>query len=252
MLFNPSSRANSTARRAARVSTSMTVDGSGTTSDNEAITNPSWFHITIPKPALFSLSKIAPLKLILDIPNLAIEILHQGTQRDLEKFSGMAWRIWYSRNQVLYKANGTSEAHIWGTAIRMIEDFKEANGLKIKYMMDKKDHWEPRPVGFYTINVDGAIPLANGHSRIGVIVRDSDNKFVAAMSVPLQGRYYVEETEATAVEQGCVLAKKLGLERVIIESDSLLTVQAVEANDVRGIVSHIVKGIVQSLCSFQE
>ena len=153
---------------------------------------------------------------------------------------------------MLYEANGTSKTHIWGATIRMIEDFKEANGLKIKHMRYKKDNWEPPPVGFYTINVDGAIPLANGHSGIGVVVRDSDSKFVAAMSLPLQGRYSIEETEAAAVEQGCVLAKKLGLERVIIESDSLLTVQAVEANDVRGVVGHIVKGIVQSLCSFQE
>nr|POE81914.1 hypothetical protein CFP56_08237 [Quercus suber] len=149
----------------------------------------------------------------MDIPDLAVEILHQGTQRDLEKFFRVAWRIWYNRNQVLYEANGTSEAHIWGAAIHMIKDFKEANG-------------------------------------IGVVVRDSDNRFVAAMSLPLQGRYSVEETEAAAVEQGCVLAKKLGLERVMIESDSVLTIQVVEANDVRGVVSHIVKGIVQSLCSF--
>ncbi|KAK7821619.1 hypothetical protein CFP56_037561 [Quercus suber] len=162
----------------------------------------------------------------MDIPDLAIKILHQGTQRDLEKFFRVAWRMWYNRNQVLYEANGTSEAHIWGGAICMIKDFKEANGLKIKHIMDKKDHWEPPPVGFYTINVDGAIPLANGHSGIGVIVRDSDSRFVVAMSLPLQGRYSVEETEATVVEQ--------------------------RSNDVRGDVGHIVKGIVQSLCNFQE
>ena len=188
----------------------------------------------------------------MDIPDLAIEILHQGTQRDLEKFFGVAWRIWYNRNHVLYEANGTSEAHIWGAAIRMIEDFKEANGLDFKHKMDKKDHWEPPRVGFYIINVDGAIPLANGHSGIGIIVWDSDCRFFAAMSMPLQGRYSVEETEAIAMEQGCELAKKLGLERVIIESGSLLTIQAVEANDVIGVVGHIVKSIVQSLCSIQE
>ena len=49
-----------------------------------------------------------------------------------------------------------------------------------------------------------------------------------------------------------MLAIKLGLERVILESDSLLTVQAVEANDVRGAVGHFVKGIVQSFYNFQE
>ena len=33
-----------------------------------------------------------------DVSDLAIEILHQGTQRDLEKFFGVAWRIWLNRN----------------------------------------------------------------------------------------------------------------------------------------------------------
>ena len=47
---------------------------------------------------------------------------------------------------------------------------KEANGLDFKHKMDKKDHWEPPPVGFYIINVNGAIPLANGHLGIETIV----------------------------------------------------------------------------------
>ena len=34
----------------------------------------------------------------MDIPDLAMEILLQGTQKDLEKFFGVAWRIWYNRN----------------------------------------------------------------------------------------------------------------------------------------------------------
>ena len=33
-----------------------------------------------------------------DVSDLAIEILHQGTQRDLEKFFEVAWRIWLNRN----------------------------------------------------------------------------------------------------------------------------------------------------------
>ena len=76
--------------------------------------------------------------------------------------------------------------------------------------------------------------MANGRLGNGIIVRESDCRFFAAMSMPLQGRYSVKETKAIAVEQGCVLAKKLGLERVIIESDSLLTIQVVETNVVRG------------------
>ena len=48
----------------------------------------------------------------MDISDLAMEILHQGTQKDLEKIFEVAWRIWYNRNQVLHEANGTFETHI--------------------------------------------------------------------------------------------------------------------------------------------
>lgn len=65
ILSKRSSKANSTALRAANAFTSMTVGGSWITSDSEAITKPSWLRITTPKSATFSFSKIAPSKLIL-------------------------------------------------------------------------------------------------------------------------------------------------------------------------------------------
>ena len=63
---------------------------------------------------------------------------------------------------------------------------------------------------------------------------------IAVVSMPLPRRYFVEETGAIAVKQGLVLVKELGLEKIIIECDSLLTVQAVELMDFGG---HIIKGI---------
>ena len=66
---------------------------------------------------------------------------------------------------------------------------------------------------------------------------------IVVVSMPLLRRYSVEETKAIAVEQGLVLAKELGLEKIIIEGDSLLIIQVVEAMDDRGVVGHIIKGI---------
>ena len=75
---------------------------------------------------------------------------------------------------------------------------------------------------------------------------------IVVVSMPFLRRYSVEETEAIAVEQGLVLAKELGLEKIIIEGDSLLIFQVVEAMDVRGVVGHIIKGIGQGCSNFQE
>ena len=125
----------------------------------------------------------------------------------------------------------------------MIEDYKDVNGLEAKHKVNKKKQWEPPPEGFYLINVDGAIPLTNGQARVGMLIRDWNRRLIAVVSMPLPRRYSVEETEAIAVEQSLVLAKELGLEKIIVEGDSLLTIQAVETMDVRGVVGHIINGI---------
>ena len=75
---------------------------------------------------------------------------------------------------------------------------------------------------------------------------------IVAVFMPLSGRFSVEETEAIVVERGLVLAKELDLEKIIVEGDSLLPIQAVETMDVREVVGHIINGIGQVCSSFQE
>ena len=89
------------------------------------------------------------------------------------------------------------------------------------------------------------IPLTNGQFGVGMIIRDW-NRVIAVVSIslcPFQEDTLFEETKAIAVEQGLVLVKELGLEKIIIEFDSLLIVQAVELMDFRRVVGHIIKGI---------
>ena len=106
------------------------------------------------------------------------------------------------------------------------------------------------PVGFFKINVDGAVPSVEGHSRVGVIIRDWERKVVIAKCIPLLGRMAVDETEAIAMEQGIILAKNLGLEKTILEGDLMQTIQTIEAKEVRSVVGHIVRGILQNLPNF--
>ena len=56
---------------------------------------------------------------------------------------------------------------------------------------------------------------------------------VAAINLTLLGNYAVEETEATAMEQGIVLAQMLGLEKIMVKGDSLQSIQVIQAKDSR-------------------
>ena len=60
----------------------------------------------------------------------------------------------------------------------------------------------------------------------------------------------MEETEALAIEAGILLARELDLQQIVIESDSLATVQCILAKDYSGGLGHIVNGIVNLLDGF--
>nr|POE58611.1 hypothetical protein CFP56_50200 [Quercus suber] len=90
---------------------------------------------------------------------------------------------------------------------------------------------EPPLEGFFLINVDGAIPAEDGHSGIGIVIWDWESRIVAVVSMPLSVKFAVEETEALAMEKGAILAMELGLENVILEGDSLQTIQVVKDKD---------------------
>ena len=95
---------------------------------------------------------------------MALAIISQGAQSDLEKLFGVAWVI-------------------WGMAIRMIEDFKNANNLLATGKRNEVRALKPPPEGVFLINVDGAIPAMDGHSGVGVVIRDWENQVVAAISL---------------------------------------------------------------------
>ena len=104
-----------------------------------------------------------------DISDLALTKISQGTQRDLEILFGVAWSFWYYKNQLIFEASKTT---VWGITIRMVEDFKTANNSSTTRKEKQPREWRPPLEGFFLINVDGAIPAEDGHSRIGIVIWD--------------------------------------------------------------------------------
>ncbi|XP_050286879.1 uncharacterized protein LOC126725906 [Quercus robur] len=133
----------------------------------------------------------------------------------------------------------------------MVEDFKTANNSAAAGKEKQTRDWKPPPEGFFLINVDGGILAEDGHSGIGIVIWDWESQIVAAISMPLSGKFAVEETEALAMEKGVILAFDLGLENVILEGGSLQTIQAVNKKDYRGMTGHIISGIIHEMSKFK-
>ncbi|KAK9214463.1 hypothetical protein WN944_006455 [Citrus x changshan-huyou] len=87
--------------------------------------------------------------------------------------------------------------------------------------------WQSPPSSWYKVNVDAAISFAKGRAGIGVLVRNSRRKVMAASICTVIFSRDIEFVEAIAVHKGLQLVMDIGLAPVIIKSDSLNVVNLI-------------------------
>ena len=91
----------------------------------------------------------------MDISDVALDILKNGINCDLEVCFGVAWSVWYNRNQVAYESKCQLRSQIWRFARSFLQDYKGA--LFALNMNPTKENcrWTPPLPGVFKINVDG-------------------------------------------------------------------------------------------------
>ena len=103
----------------------------------------------------------------------------------------------------------------------------------------------------HKINVDGASSDDGRRSSIGVVIRNCKGEAVAALNKVLPGQYTSLETKFIALQEGVLLTRELKLSHVIIESDSLIAIQSLQALNIEGGVGHLCQGILNLIDSFR-
>lgn len=132
-----------------------------------------------------------------------------GTDRDLEVFFGVAWSIWYNKNQVAFEFKCQLPSQIWSFARRFLQDYRGAWVTLNTSPTAKNNRWTPLPPSVFKINVDGATSKDGRNSNVGAIIRDSCGVVIATCGKYLQGWLSVSEVEALAVESGILLARDM-------------------------------------------
>ena len=172
--------------------------------------------------------------------DIALEILEAGSPQDLEIFFATAWSIWLNRNKVVFDSGGSPPSQIWNMARRTREDYCDVITCQLLRQQPPDVGWMAPPPEFYEINVDGATAGERNLSCAGVVIRDCRGLVVAACSKVLNGAFAAEVSEALAVEEGVRLAKELDLSQVIIESDSVVVVEAIGSGSCNGELGSLV------------
>ena len=109
--------------------------------------------------------------------------------------------------------------------------------------MQRATAWSPPPRSLFKINVDGA--KATKKASVGVIVRDELGRVEVAMCRNLNAPLGVIEIESKAIEAGLLFAQDISIWDIVVESDSLIMVQALNGTSAPpSAVSAVVQGIM--------
>ncbi|OMP06477.1 hypothetical protein CCACVL1_01552 [Corchorus capsularis] len=169
------------------------------------------------------------------------------------------WLLWGNSNRALYEAFCSMPNAIVRAATRILDQVCAATSRIGEILMGQSRQiaWMPPPLGVMKINTDASFSTENGEAGLGVVIRDDVGNVIASGSRRL---YFIADSlyaEVHAILFGFEMALELGLDRCIVESDSLLAIREINKLDTvfweGGCLIHEIRELASlfEFCSFQ-
>lgn len=91
--------------------------------------------------------------------------------------------------------------------------------------------WQPPAMGNFKINVDASVFPEAQHYSVGMVLRNHEGMFLGSRTCCFAGKVSVMEAEAMGILEALswIKDKRMQHERVMVESDSQLTVKAIQS-----------------------
>ncbi|XP_057452882.1 uncharacterized protein LOC130744739 [Lotus japonicus] len=166
-----------------------------------------------------------------DIPgnflNWLESILEHPEEDTMAEIFNLIWAIWCRRNA------WTFDGQLWDIEKTLAKaaciGVSEPSHNISPPASSEPIKWKAPPSGFYKLNVDAAIKTNIGIG-LGAIIRNNKGKTMAAATWMIEEIEDSALAEAAGVKWALKLAKDLGFDRVLLETDSLLFVKQWENN----------------------
>ena len=160
--------------------------------------------------------------------------------------------MWYNRNKTRHGAPRQSSRDIIHKARLILEDYKLAHLQKPLHKEHADIRWIPPDYPWYKINVDAAVFSNKKAVGIGVVVRDHEGSMLATLSKCIPLPLGPLAAEAKAMEEAAHLARDIGLQEVIFETDSSIISGALTGSSTAPVtVEDIIRGIQHTLRDFR-
>jgi hypothetical protein len=160
------------------------------------------------------------------------DFLLSCTKREATILAIAFWHIWEARNTV---RNGEAEIHprCWVEKILIYVDmvllhhFHSFSSKRCE--TTKSFHWTPPPEGWVMINVDAAIFEGVNQMGLGLVIRNHNGEFIAAVRQGFGGITNPELAESIAFRHAVQFASKLPYNQIMVALDCLSLINKLQA-----------------------
>uniref|UniRef100_A0A803QFY2 RNase H type-1 domain-containing protein n=1 Tax=Cannabis sativa TaxID=3483 RepID=A0A803QFY2_CANSA len=172
----------------------------------------------------------------MDFYNWFLLAVNRGRDAELEELAMVAWAIWKARNEVVWQQKSSTAASIVASARSNLDQYKFAQdrrGFSLSHLVvdgNKSEQWSKPNGNQIKVNVDGALFAQEGRFGLGCLARDSNGRLIEAYTLGKMGRVDPEMAEIIGIKEALSWIDKHHWQNVVLESDSLLCVQAIKSN----------------------
>lgn len=159
-----------------------------------------------------------------DMASMLIEMAKKKRKTDMELIFALCWVVWHSRNLHILRNKMEDPQISVARAEAVVNSYKKIRQPELQSNLGKKaissQQWKPPPAGHFKVNVDAAVREEQDKEGLGVVIRNSEGKCVAAAMKPSTFSGSVAFAEAEATKLGLEIAESAGCMPLIIETDS--------------------------------
>ncbi|KAM6553938.1 hypothetical protein CsatB_014700 [Cannabis sativa] len=150
--------------------------------------------------------------------------------------SMLCWALWKSRNNTVWNKRNSTVRDVLVSASITLDHWRKAqenfalSSLSLNNSGDGAELWTKPAENYIKINIDDALFHHENSYGFGIVARDDFGKLIEAKTCYKAGTYSAEVVEALGIKEALSWIKSKNWQKVEIETDSLLAVQAIRSD----------------------
>ncbi|KAL8131281.1 hypothetical protein AgCh_007272 [Apium graveolens] len=163
------------------------------------------------------------------------KIFEVCAKEKIAEVASVCWSLWKAKNEFVWNKNYTRLNVVIAKATQFLLQWNLAQKIKqpSRYHNfiegDGKEFWVAPQSEYMKISADAATFLEYNASGLAFVVRDDHGELLQAHTKLLPGLVSAAMAEAVVIKEVISWIKRTGCSKVVVESDSLIVVQAIRS-----------------------